>query len=100
MNWQVDIRPAALTDIENAADWYEQRSAGLGTDFVARVRSAMADLNREPEIPRLRHVRLQIRWVYPKRFPYRIIYRATNGQVIVLGVMHAARSDARWKERL
>ena len=100
MNWLVNIRPAALEDIENAADWYEQRSPGLGTDFVARIRAAIASLALEPDLPRIRHARWKIRWIYPKRFPYRIIYRITDQQVTVLAIMHAARSDIGWKERL
>ena len=100
MSWLVEIRPAALVDIESAADWYDQRSHGLGADFVTRIRTAVADLAQEPQVARIRHAQWQIRWIYPKRFPYRIIYRATNGRVTVLAIMHAARSDKEWKARL
>ena len=37
MNYRLEIRPDALADIEEAATWYEEHEAGLGTDFVKTV---------------------------------------------------------------
>ena len=42
MSVTVVVTAEAEADIDEAAQQYEQRSAGLGVDFVARVRDALA----------------------------------------------------------
>lgn len=99
MNWQISLRPEAIADLDDAAAWYEARSAGLGRDFVREISAAISRLTVAPLIPRLRHRSAGIRWVRAKRFPYRIIYRVEEERVVVFAIMHAARSDAAWRER-
>jgi toxin ParE1/3/4 len=43
-----------------------------------------------------------MRWRYPERFPYRVIYEVLEaGQtVVVTAVLHAAREDRHWQRRL
>jgi mRNA-degrading endonuclease RelE of RelBE toxin-antitoxin system len=49
-----------------------------------------------------RHPRKNIRWRYPERFPYRIIYEVIEAEqvVIVAAVIHAARHDRHWQSRI
>ena len=49
-----------------------------------------------------RHPRKNIRWRYPERFPYRIIYEVDEPEqmVIVAAVLHAARDDRHWQRRV
>jgi hypothetical protein len=60
----------------------------------------MSRLPRNPLLYRVRHRRKQVRWAYPRRFPYRIIFRVIGDTVVVYAVIHAARHDRRWKERV
>ena len=43
-----------------------------------------------------------IRWRYPKRYPYRVIYEVIEAErlVIVAAVLHAARQDSIWRGRV
>jgi mRNA-degrading endonuclease RelE of RelBE toxin-antitoxin system len=43
-----------------------------------------------------------IRWWYPKRFPYRVIYEVVEEEklVIIAAVIHAARYDRVWRTRI
>jgi len=75
VKWRVGLRPEAITDLDEAASWYESKSVGLGMDFIRQVGVAISELGLSPLIPRLRHRSAGIRWVYPRRFPYRIVYR-------------------------
>lgn len=34
MKWRVELRPEAIADLDDAAAWYEEKSAGLGRDLV------------------------------------------------------------------
>jgi plasmid stabilization system protein ParE len=47
------------------------------------------------------HPRKNIRWRYPDRFPYRVIYEVdeTRQTVIVAAILHAARHDEHWQSR-
>lgn len=99
MSWRVELRPEALADLDEAAAWYEERSAGLGRELVREVSRAILSLADAPLVPRLRHRRLGVRWIFPRRFPYRIVYRVEAERVVVFAIMHAARSDVRWRGR-
>ena len=99
MKWRIDLRPQALAELDDAAAWYEEKRAGLGRDFVREISAAISALGLAPLTPRLRHRTAGIRWVFPRRFPYRIIYRVEAGSIVVLAILHSARGDTAWRER-
>ena len=45
---RVRLRKAARTDIAEAFRWYEERSVGLGFEFLRAVRVAFAGIERAP----------------------------------------------------
>jgi len=49
-----------------------------------------------------RHPRKNIRWRYPQRFPYRVIYEVLESEhlVVIAAVLHAARDDRHWQRRI
>ena len=102
MSWQVEFATAVEGDVSEAAEWYESRQPGLGAEFVEeiiRVWDALAD---NPLLNSRRHPVKNIRWRYPDRFPYRVIYEVNEANQIVkvVAVLHAARHDRHWKRRL
>lgn len=99
MTWQIDLRPMALADLNDAAAWYEEKSVGLGRELVREVSVAISSLAVSPLVPRLRHRTTGIRWIFPRRFPYRIIYRVENDRVVIFAILHAARGDQTWRMR-
>lgn len=70
-----------------------------GKDFTRTVRDAMRELLKNPLIYRLRHRRLGVRWFYPPRFPYRIVYRIEGESIVVFAVLHAKQHDRHWRMR-
>src|SRR5438046_1831687 len=99
MSYRLLVRPEVEADIAQAELWYEKRQEGLGKDFTRMVRDAMRELPRNPMIYRLRHRVLGIRWFYPPRFPYRIVYRLEGESIVVLAVLHAKQHDRQWRKR-
>jgi plasmid stabilization system protein ParE len=75
-------------------------SRGLGERFTREVVAAIDGLSPNPLLYRLRHRRLGARWCFPVNFPYRIVYQVAGEIITVVAVVHAARHDWRWKERL
>jgi len=102
MSWRVVIRPEVEEDIAEASLWYESRQAGLGAEFVEEVIRVWDSLEENPFLNSRRHPVKNIRWRYPQRFPYRIIYEILEAEqtVIIAAVLHAARHDHHWQQRL
>jgi plasmid stabilization system protein ParE len=98
----VVVRPEVHADLDDAAGWYDNQRAGLGSEFVAEVARVFPELTANPFLNSRRHRGKHIRWRYPERFPHRIIYRVDEAEktVVIVAVLHAARHDRRWHERL
>jgi plasmid stabilization system protein ParE len=100
VTYRLEVRPEALSDIEDAARWYDEQRSGLGTEFTGAVVEAIDVLPNHPLVYRIRHKRKNIRWKLIDRFPYRIVFRMTDDLITVIAVLHSARHDRHWKERL
>ena len=100
MRFAVDVLPAALSDITEAARWYEDQREGLGSEFAIEVNAAIDGLAEGALLPRVRYLRKNVRWIYPRRFPYRVCYYVEEQKVHVFAVIHAARHDRVWRGRL
>jgi toxin ParE1/3/4 len=101
MNWRVVVRPAAGDDVIEAAAWYDAKREGLGAEFVEAVLAVFDALALNPLLAPRQHPTKNIRWRYPERFPYRVIYEVLEDErtVVVGAVLHGARHDRRWRGR-
>lgn len=97
MSLPIRLLPEARAEFADAADWYDQRRAGLGLDFVKRVRGVLDQIASDPE----RHAAVYgaVRKAAVPRFPYIALYVQEAGEVIVISVFHTARDPAIWKSR-
>ena len=93
----VTLRLEAATDIVQTAQWYEDRSKGLGFDFVTEVDRAMARAEQGAKHYRL--VYRQLRCIHLRRFPYSIYFVSYEAGIQVIAVMHHRRNPQTWKER-
>ncbi len=85
--------------IEFLADvaYYEQKERGLGERFRASVEEAVQLISNIPAAgARWKHHTLR---VFPKTFPYSIVYRVEQGQIIIFAVAHFRRKPGYWRER-
>ena len=99
MNRRLIIRPEAEVDITQAALWYENREDGC----VALLHEIGAAIDRaltQPEA--FTRVRQQppIHRVLVRRFPYRIFYIVTPEGIVIFAVLHAARDEELWQNRV
>src|SRR5262245_31812289 len=101
MKWQVVARPEAEDDVREAARWYDTQREGLGDEFIEEVLTVFDALAENPLLPCRRHPTKNVRWRYPHRFPYRVVYEVIDGEqlVVIAGVIHAARHDRVWRSR-
>ena len=101
MNWQVVARPEAEDDVRQAARWYDSQREGLGDEFIEEVLTIFDALAQNPLLHCRHHPTKNIRWRYPHRFPYRIVYEVIEEErfVVIAAVVHAARHDRVWQSR-
>ena len=50
MSLPIRLLPEARAEFDDAADWYEQRQAGRGVDFVTRVREVLNRIAANPQL--------------------------------------------------
>lgn len=93
LSWIVLVRARAERDLEAARDWYEQKRAGLGAEFLDEFAAAMRAMEANPERQHLYY--RDFRRVLFRRFPYKIFYRIIGERVIVFRVLHAKQDHPR-----
>jgi plasmid stabilization system protein ParE len=97
MTLRVVFRRAARAEFDAAALWYEDRQAGLGTQFVSEINRVVDLVSNHPERFPTKH--LEIRCAQARRFPYSVFFRPEANRVVVLAVFHARRNPAVWQAR-
>ena len=97
MSYSVIVRPGAQSDMADALRWYEDRSRGLGAEFLRCVEACLALIQRNP----LAHpaVHGEVRRALVRRFPYGVFYLLEERTIVVLAVFHAQRDPWQWKKR-
>ena len=79
------------------ADYYDEKHAGLGSDFLEEVRKVASDAAKDPAhgspYSRLtRRRRLQ--------FPYWLVYIPSDEGITIIAVAHPSRKPGYWSDRL
>jgi toxin ParE1/3/4 len=97
MSLPISFRRAARAEFDDAADWYEQRKAGLGTAFVAAVQRILDRISAQPDF--YPQVHRDVREALVSGYPYCVYYREEPNQVVVLSVFHTARNPSIWQRR-
>jgi len=93
----IDYHPAASAELVAAGRFYEERSPGLGHQFLDAVEASLATLRSNPLLGRSdAHGRR--RWLI-RRFPYLIVYRVEGSFLHVLAVAHTSRKPGYWEFR-
>jgi toxin ParE1/3/4 len=85
-------------DVREAASWYDRRSPGLGDAFVEVVRRGVLDVIGNPE--RFALSPAGCRYTRLPRFPYVILFDIGDNELLLLAVLHTARSMDKWRERV
>ena len=98
MSLPLRLLPEAQAEYDAAADWYEDRAAGLGVDFVARVGAVFRRAAANPKL----HAKVygEVRKAVVTRFPYVVLYQEEPDEVLVISVFHTSRDPADWQSRL
>lgn len=98
MTRRVRLLPEAITDVDEAASWYEARRRGLGREFRLALDAAIGRVQQNPAHYQVVHG--TARRAVLHRFPYTLIYTVSDAEVLVIACMHGRRRQERWRRRL
>ena len=91
---EVIFRPEAEAELFEAQAWYESRSQGLGIEFARAVAVAVESVLRMPfAYPKIEG---EFRHILLSHFPYSIIYRPSESEIIVVSCFHHKRKPSTW----
>jgi plasmid stabilization system protein ParE len=91
------VRAGAEKEIVDAAGWYENRSVGLAAEFLRAIDAVIASIERNPLL--YPEVASSMRRALLRRFPFSIVYRASEDEVVIVGCVHWRRHERRWRGR-
>jgi plasmid stabilization system protein ParE len=97
MSLPVVLRTPARDEADEAAQWYEQRQAGLGTVFVVELQRVLDQIASQPD--RYPIVQGDTREAPVSRFPYCVYYRIRTTHIVVTAIFHTARDPSIWQSR-
>ena len=95
---RVELTPEALREIDDAFEWYFERSLQAAEGFVGEAASALGLIASAPSI--WPHFEAGTRRYVLRRFPYSIIYREIEDGIEVIAVAHQKRRPRYWRGRL
>jgi plasmid stabilization system protein ParE len=90
----VSFNRLAEQELNDAVQFYELESPGLGTAFLTEVQRCCDAILEYPDAGHVALGSIQRRLV--RRFPYAVLYTTRRGVVRVLAIMNLKRRPAYW----
>lgn len=97
MRYELIVRYEAERDIDEAYNWYEDQSWGLGKEFLRAIDAALFTTLRNPFAHQL--IYKKFRRILLRRFPHALFYLVEDQKVIVTACFHQKRDPDNWIRR-
>jgi plasmid stabilization system protein ParE len=97
MTYLVRFHTEAETEMNEAVDYLNGESLGLGDIFLDDIQHAINLITSHPEIAPV--VEGRVRRKLLRKFPYSLIYSIVGEEIRILAVMHQHRRPFYWQHR-
>ena len=87
----------AASELQAEATYYEQHTKGLGDRFAREIESAVKVACLFPDIGS--PYKYGTRRVYPKKFPFSVVYLVRSEEVLVLAIAPFSKTPGYWRNR-
>lgn len=91
------VHPEAEAELQVAAGYYEERVAGLGSEFLEEIGDCFRRVEAAPGSWPVAYG--TFRRVYARRFPYTVFYEERPDRISVLAIAHQKRRPGYWRKR-
>ena len=83
---------------QEAFDWYEEQSEGLGSEFLRAADASLSAIQRMPfSFPVVKN---QTHRAFLRKFPYFLLYQIEPKRIVVLACFHVRRDPIDWVRRI
>ena len=96
---QILVRPEAEAEVQQAFDWYEEQSKGLGLEFLRSIEACLSGITRNPFAYKVVKIP-SVRRAVVRRFPYSLFYLVDDDVIVVIAVFNVKRRPKDWLRRL
>ena len=93
------ISEAASDELTDAVRWYEAQRPGLGAELFDAVTATIETIETQAEIGTAAYPDPQTRRVLVVRFPYQVVYRLDQDEIVVVAIAHLKRRPGYWQHR-
>lgn len=90
----IKVNKRAIIAIENAAEYYLSKQAGLEIKFLKEIDSYFQKIKKNPEQFQIRYK--EVRVIFLKKFDFGIHYIIDKDTIHVLAVFHTSQSPDKW----
>ena len=97
MSATLSIHEVAEAEINEAADFYDLESPGLGGVFLNEIQRAFQSIVDLPDAAPL--IRGRVRKRIVTKFPYSLVYSTRGNEIRLLAVAHHKRRPFYWRGR-
>ena len=96
---QIIVRPEAEVEVQQAFEWYQQQSEGLGLEFLRAIEACLSGVKRNPFAYTVAKVP-NVRRVIVRRFPYALFYLVDDDAIVIIAVFNVKRQPIDWLQRV
>ena len=89
--------PVARREMLRAAQWYDQRVPGLGSELLDEIRTGLLAIRDFPLAQPI--IDPPFRRALVDRFPYALIYRIEAEDIVIVAVANLKRRPGYWRRR-
>jgi plasmid stabilization system protein ParE len=98
MSLPIRLLPEATDELTEAVDWYKLQRPGLGKQFLSTIRRVIRSVAANPKMHAV--VYKDVRKAVVPVYPYIVLYREEQGELVVVSVFHTSRDPAEWQSRV
>jgi plasmid stabilization system protein ParE len=95
---RVILHPEAHAEMIEQARYYEDKSPGLGSDFLDAVEESTRRIQQSPLAGSIERSNIRRRLV--SGFPFTILYEVQSDRIYISAVMHQHRRPDYWRKRV
>ncbi len=95
---KIDIHELTAKEFDEAIEWYELQSKGLGKQFKKSVMDQLKTIKKNPNWFLIESD--NIHKAYVPKFPYKILYSSEKDRVVIWAIAHMHRKPWYWQSRM
>ena len=95
---EIFVHHEAQLDVQEAFQFYQDKSEGLGFEFMRSLDASLQSIRRNPQA--YQTIYNEVRRVLLRKFPYALFYLVEENRIVVIACFHQKRSEIDWLRRI